>query len=147
MITEAPGNKTEKNKTLLIMTTKSQSEKPIISRIGFYSECFPSKEACIKNPTGFYASDSRSTSVLFNLIKKTVHRLKEEKYAIGYNPHLLLSIGKCDMVMSGFNVENLCYFPVSYGADQEGVCGSWESLCGGRKFSLLELEVFKFQRR
>ena len=51
-----------------------------------------------------------------------MHHLEDEHHAFGYNPNLLLIIGKCDIVLSAYNVSNLCYFPVSYGPDGEGLC-------------------------
>ena len=75
-----------------------------------------------------------------------MHSLEDEEYAFGYNPNLLMTIGKCDIVLSAYNVTNLCYFPVSYEIDGEGLCQTDEKLCGGRNFHILEVELYKFRK-
>jgi len=56
---------------------------------------------------------------LLNISQKTIHQLREPQYAFSYNNQVLLCIGKCDIVLSAFNITNLCYFPVSYSSDED----------------------------
>lgn len=60
--------------------------------------------------------------MLINFSQRTIHHLKDPKYAFTFNNQILLCIGKCDIVLSSFNITNLCYFPVSFEPDIEGLC-------------------------
>ena len=64
-----------------------------------------------------YLHDNLNTSLLLNISQKTVHHLKDNMHSVAYSSQLLLCIGKCDIVLSAFNITNLCYFPVSYVPD------------------------------
>jgi hypothetical protein len=81
---------------------------------------------------------------LFNLSEKTVHHLNDSTHSFMYNNQILLCIGKCDVVLSAFNITNLCYFPVSFDTDHEGICQTAEVLCGGKKFKVKEVYVYRF---
>jgi L-ascorbate metabolism protein UlaG (beta-lactamase superfamily) len=58
--------------------------------------------------------DNDKKSILVNFSQKTIHHLNDTSHSFMYSHQILLCIGKCDVVLSAFNITNLCYFPVSY---------------------------------
>lgn len=68
-----------------------------------------------------YISDTNKKSILFNISLRTVHHLVELEHAFGLSNQILLCIGKCDVILSAYNITNLCYFPVSYAPDGDQI--------------------------
>lgn len=67
---------------------------------------------------------------------RTVHNLVDHDHAFGLSNQILLCIGKCDIILSAYNMTNLCYFPVSYAPDGEQITSTTEALLGSKKFKL-----------
>lgn len=76
-----------------------------------------------------------------------MHPLTDEAYCVGYDPNkLLFCIGKCDIILGDGNLSNLCYFPISYEPDFDGIVNTAEQLCGGRKPELVDLYVYRLKK-
>lgn len=82
--------------------------------------------------------------MLMNISLKTVHHLHDSKHALTTSSQVLICIGKCDIIASAYNITNLCYFPVSYGADADHMCATADSLCGGKNFQLKDIYTIRF---
>ena len=61
------------------------------------------------------------------------------------NKQILICIGKCDILVTAFNIKSLSYFPVSYAIDKNNIVTSAASLCTGKNFQLEDIYVYRFR--
>ena len=122
--------KTDHKQQLIVMQLKHKDKTNLI---GFITSCFsnPDNRDKISKYTGlgFYLTNKNKKlpSAIINFDTKTIHPLISEQHCMGYDPNkLLLCIGKCDIILSDGNLSNLCYFPVSYEADFDGIVNTHE---------------------
>ena len=89
---------------------------------------------------GHYLPDKELKSTLIGLQTKTIHRLGDEKHALGLGNQILLSIGYCDIVLGAFNISNVSMFPTSYLQDESKNITAEQLL--GKQFTLNQLEAW-----
>lgn len=87
---------------------------------------------------GVYYPDKQKKSLILGINKRSIHKLKDSNYAVGYGSQMLLAIGKLDILLSPFNISNVSYFPISYEVDKEKGVQTAKDLLG-EQFQLKQL--------